>query len=301
MIVITPGSHRTISTEVLVRSLATLSQYQLSKITLIHNKKTVLKELKSLGLTISFEKINFIDIDTKNIVINSLIHASKILTPKDLLLTMPANKEDFQYQGQTFAGHTEFFRYFYASRSIAMIFYSPTTIMPLLSDHIPIDQVKNYLNTELIVEKTSTILEGISKTFSKSYLRVLFAGINPHCGENGVISDFDFKVFSSSIKILKNKYQKMEFLGPFAGDSLASFKTIDQATLNIFSYHDQGLSWFKRLYGMMAINVTLGLPFVRFSPDHGTAPNLYGKKIANITSCLFCLKTLLDIDEKNKY
>ena len=132
-------------------------------------------------------------------------------------------------------------------------------------------------------------------------LRFIFSGENPHCGEDGLISKTDEKIVQA-IEILRKNYSSHEFIGPLSGDTLlANSGTFTKKDCLIFASHDQGLAPYKAISGFRASNVTIGLPFLRLSPDHGTANELYGKDVANYIGAFFTLKESIRILGNNEY
>ncbi len=118
--------------------------------------------------------------------------------------------------------------------------------------------------------------------------RIGFCGINPHAGEGGKIGKEDLEILSPIIKKFNNEKQKL--FGPFPADSVFTEEWKNRFSLIFACYHDQGLIPFKALVGKSGVNLTIGLPFIRVSPDHGPAFEIAGKNIANPESFLSCLK-----------
>jgi 4-hydroxythreonine-4-phosphate dehydrogenase len=125
--------------------------------------------------------------------------------------------------------------------------------------------------------------------------RVFISGLNPHAGENGLIGNEDARV-SSAIKRLRSNL-KIEMSGPFPGDTMLLEKKRPEDLL-IYLFHDQGLGIFKGLQGFIGSNITLGLPFPRFSPDHGTSFSLFGRNEADYRGCEFSLRQTLQLVKK---
>jgi 4-hydroxythreonine-4-phosphate dehydrogenase len=161
--------------------------------------------------------------------------------------------------------------------------------MALLTEHIRLKDVEDQINIDLIKSKIDVLS---SNPFFK-FKEFWFSGINPHCGENGLLGQTD-KLIESTIKELNNK-STLSFKGPISGDTLfLDSRNASEGTCLISAQHDQGLAPFKALSGLQAVNITLGLPFLRLSPDHGTAFDLYGKNKANYLGTLYTLKIALE-------
>ena len=143
------------------------------------------------------------------------------------------------------------------------------------------------------MNKVRTTLDNFKKYFFP-FEEVVFSGINPHAGENGILGDEE-KHIKSAMTDLEKHYGKI-FTGPFSGDTLHHHYLSDKNQLFVYMYHDQGLAQFKSQYGLIGLNITLGLPFLRLSVDHGTAFELYGKNKANISGMLFLLKQAFEVN-----
>lgn len=164
-----------------------------------------------------------------------------------------------------------------------MFFWSKELKVLLLTDHININEVTETLTPNYIVNKITSFLESHKAQFNSVPKRVVFSGINPHCGENGLIGGED-EVIEDSLPFLVEDYPDIDFIGPLSADSMHQIIQTDDVA--VYAYHDQGLPYFKSKTGFSGINITLGLPFLRLSPDHGTAFELHGKNIANYQGIL---------------
>jgi 4-hydroxythreonine-4-phosphate dehydrogenase len=149
----------------------------------------------------------------------------------------------------------------------------------------------------LIINKLQITLDNFKKYFFP-FNEVILAGINPHAGENGILGDEE-KHIKSAITELEKSYGKI-FKGPVSGDTLHYLHDSTKNQLLVYMYHDQGLTQFKSQYGLIGLNITLGLPFLRLSVDHGTAFELYGKNKANISGMLYLFKQAFEVMSVNK-
>ena len=127
--------------------------------------------------------------------------------------------------------------------------------------------------------------------------KVIITGINPHAGESGLIGSED-SVIKKSINELRKRNPKIKFSGPISGDSMHAELKDSKKELQVFCHHDQALSYFKFKNGIIGINTTFGLNFLRLSVDHGTALGLYGKNEANPLGSYFVLTEAIKIHEK---
>lgn len=307
MIYVSQGHQQGIGLEVFLKSFICLSkesaplfhlvcyQEDLKKILdLCFLKYTILNEtiiLNSRKLKVTFlEKVK----DSKTL--DCLNHILDRIKPSDILLTLPTSKDQLKFENKNYNGYTEYLRYKYKNSNITMNFLSHDQSILLLSDHISIEQVPNNLSEENILEKTITTLDLLPAL--RNIKKIYFAGIDPHCGENGLISKHD-SVFQEVLPKLRERYPEFDFYGPLPADTihLKFHNTINK--LFIYAYHDQGLNPFKLRNGLMGINLTLGLPFIRLSVDHGTAFDLFGKNRANYLGMSYLVNEIVNWQKKS--
>jgi len=291
---VTAGSLDGISIEIFSNFFKILTLEDQKKFTLYGDKSQINRYLQVAGLG-NLENCNIFDI-SKNTSLNSEHNSTVVKSldyvftnsgPNDFLLTLPATKKEFLYKDTSYSGHTEFFRHYFSNHHLPMVFLGHKFNLLLLTDHVPLNSVTNILTRDFIFEKVKMTLDKISQyTLIK---KVIFLGINPHAGEGGIIGS-DEVMLNSSIELLKNEFKsKFSFSGPTPADT-ALIHSPDpcKETLIISPYHDQGLALFKSVHGMLGVNITLGLPLLRISPDHGTAPSLLFKNQANYSSLFYC-------------
>lgn len=302
MIHISQGHEQSIGLEVLLKSLLTIPTKYLEQLKIHCFEETLTKNLKILNIDHKFTKnsviINNLSIKIKYLeqsnlseTLTSLDSAISECKNGDVLLTLPSSKDQFVKNDFNNNGHTEYLRNIYNDSNLSMAFIGPLNNILLLTDHIPISEIAKQINVELILNKVSKVLDNISSI--RKIKRVMFSGINPHCGEQGLMGDEE-KHIVKAIEILKKKYTEVEFIGPISGDTL-QFLPSNKNDLLVYAAHDQGLAPFKTTNGLLGINITFGLPFLRVSPDHGTAFYLYGKNEANYQGMLFVLNKVLKI------
>lgn len=294
MILVTQGHERSISLEVFIKSFLCLSTNKQQKIILYCYLDSLTKTLDSINLNYQITadallisntklKLKILNIQGSRSLncINEAI--SDIDNKKDILLTLPTSKDQFE----GFNGHTEYFRNKFDVPNTPMSFLSQNLNVSLLTDHISVKDISKSICSKNIIDKVSTLVNGYKN--HRPLNRVIFSGVNPHNGEEGRMGNEEDQI-DLAIKSLKSLYSDVEFLGPFPGDTLL-FNDISNMDLVIFSSHDQGLGVFKQQSGLLGINITYGLPFLRISPDHGTAFDLYLKNSANYYGCLYLLET----------
>jgi len=210
----------------------------------------------------------------------------------DAVVTCPISKEAIQETYPDFVGHTEFFAQISKSKNVAMSFWGPHFNLALLTTHLPISKISE--NLPNIEEKLRLIHVESHKILPSPKIAML--AVNPHAGENGKFGNDDIQIR----KILDRlKKENIEIDGPFPADTFFATKHYD---LVISAYHDQGLIPFKMVSCENGVNVTLGLPFVRTSVDHGTAFDIVGKGVASEKSLVKAIEfaQYLTNSKKNK-
>ncbi len=299
MIYVTQGHEKSISIEVFLKSYLQLSKLEAERILFFVNKKSFEESLKALNWNYQLGE-DFLEFGGKklkcsftteniNPTTDSLISALKKLElSKGVLFTLPTSKDQIFFEGKIVNGHTELFRKYFKKPDIAMVFTGPTMKSLLVTDHIPLKNVSSSITQKLIINKTIAAID-----YLPNVNKIIFSGINPHSGENGLLGSED-KIITESIKLLQKQYSDKEFIGPLSGDTLHNHH--EQEVLLVYMAHDQGLAPFKLANGLYGSNISLGLPFLRFSPDHGTAFDLYGKNKASHLGCLYSLRAALGND-----
>lgn len=217
----------------------------------------------------------------------------------DVLITAPINKESIQSEDFKFAGHTEFLESKLDGESL-MILISDTLRVGLITGHIPVSKVSESITSELIEKKVDIIHTSLIEDFGISKPKIAVLGLNPHCGDKGVIGKEDDEIIRPTIQKIRES-GKLVF-GPYAADGFFGSKTYTQFDAVLAMYHDQGLAPFKALSFGNGVNFTAGLSRVRTSPDHGTAYEIAGKNTANIDSFKEALFSGIEIfNKRNEY
>ncbi len=215
--------------------------------------------------------------------IKSLVAATEALkTGKvDILVTAPINKHNIQSEKFNFPGHTDYLAKELEGNSL-MFMVTDTLKVGLLTDHVPVKDISSNITEELIESKIDTVYNSLLKDFGIRKPKIAVLGINPHTGDNGVIGNEDDTILRPTLKKIRES-GKLVF-GPYAADSFFGSKNYKNFDAIIAAYHDQGLIPFKTLSFGNGVNFTAGLNKVRTSPDHGTAYEIAGKGIADISS-----------------
>ncbi len=208
------------------------------------------------------------------------------------LLTMPINKFWAKLAGFSYEGQTEFLAQACNVREYAMLMYSEKLKVVPFTTHIPLREVPERIRKDDIVKKVKLIDREFKRLFGIEPV-VGILGLNPHAGDMGVIGEEDMKEIAPAVEALKREGYKVE--GPLSPDS--AFLNINY-DVYLCMYHDQGLIPFKMLAFREGVNLTLGIPFVRTSPDHGVAYDIAWKGIADEGPSLSALKLCERLAEK---
>jgi 4-hydroxythreonine-4-phosphate dehydrogenase len=204
------------------------------------------------------------------------------------VVTAPINKAILSGAGFGFPGHTEFLAHLTnAPRAVMMLASDRLRVVPL-TIHIPLHDVSRSISTGAIVETGEIMLAALKRDFAIAAPRLAVAGLNPHAGEEGVLGDEDARIVAPAVAELEARNHAVR--GPLSADTLfheEARKTYDAA---LCMYHDQALIPIKTLSFWDGVNVTLGLPIVRTSPDHGTAFDIAGQGMADPRSMIAAIR-----------
>jgi 4-hydroxythreonine-4-phosphate dehydrogenase len=213
----------------------------------------------------------------------SLQAATKSLAKEeiDVLVTAPINKDNIQSESFKFPGHTEFLESKLKGKSL-MILMAENLRIGLITGHIPVSKISETITPELIQEKVAILHKTLIEDFAISKPKIAILGLNPHCGDNGVIGNEDDLVIKPTITEIQQSGKIV--YGPYAADSFFGSENYKNFDAILAMYHDQGLAPFKTIAFGGGVNFTAGLNKIRTSPDHGTAYELAGKNKANINS-----------------
>jgi 4-hydroxythreonine-4-phosphate dehydrogenase len=199
----------------------------------------------------------------------------------DAIATAPVNKEAFALAGLPWKGHTDLLGALTGARRAVMMFDSPTLRVSLATVHIPLSQVPAALTADVLIETIRITAESLP-AFGVPSPRLAVAGLNPHAGEHGLMGREDEDVIVPAIE--RCRAAGLTVAGPIPGDTVFLRASRGEFDAVIACYHDQGLIPVKLLSFGRSVNVTLGLPIVRTSVDHGTAFDIAGEDRADPTS-----------------
>jgi 4-hydroxythreonine-4-phosphate dehydrogenase len=209
------------------------------------------------------------------------------------LVTNPIAKHVLYEAGFRHPGHTEFLAALASDGSgeiyhpVMMLWSEQLAVVPV-TVHIPLADVPSALTTDLIVLTGRIVARELRERFGIENPRLALAGLNPHAGENGAMGQEDGSVIAPAVDILRA--EGIEAAGPLPADTMFHARARSRYDAALAMYHDQALIPIKTIAFDEAVNVTLGLPFVRTSPDHGTAFDIAGKGIARPDSLIAAIK-----------
>ena len=314
-IIIVAGEPNSIFSEIFFKSLKIkkfrspiilIASYNLIKLQMkklnIDKKIRLIKLLDLKDINLNNKKINLIDISFKqkkafdkisnrsnDYIKKSFDIALKILDKKitNKFINGPISKKFFLKK--KYLGITEYLASKTKTKNFAMLIYNKKLSVCPLTTHLPLKKVHQKINKNMIIEKIK-LIDIFFKRHLKKRAKIAITGLNPHC-ESVDIFDEDEKIIKPTIKILNKSNFKV--FGPFAADTIFLKNNRKKYNVIIGMYHDQVLTPIKTLFEYDAINITIGLPFLRISPDHGPNEKMIGKNKSNPLSLVSAL-TFLD-------
>lgn len=205
----------------------------------------------------------------------------------DAIVTAPVCKESWQLTGCRYPGHTEFFQARTKSKKAVMMFHSPKLNVVLATVHVPLMELRDLLNIGCVFDPIDLGHQAMQR-LGVPKPRIAVCGLNPHASENGLFGDEESRVITPAIQAAQNA--GIDAQGPFPADTIFLDAVAGKYDLVVAMYHDQGLIPVKLLAFDTAVNVTLGLPILRTSVDHGTAFDIVGKNKADAGSMKAAIK-----------
>ncbi|MEN8153315.1 MAG: 4-hydroxythreonine-4-phosphate dehydrogenase PdxA [Acidobacteriota bacterium] len=198
------------------------------------------------------------------------------------IVTAPISKEKWISSGVKYPGHTDYLAAKAGVKKWAMFFWSENMKVALYTTHIPLREIFSKIN-KIDLKEFCRFINSELKRITGNEFTLLMSGLNPHAGEGGILGNEEYEEISPAVEELKGE---MDIKGPFPPDTvfLEADRVEDSVVISL--YHDQGLIPFKLLNINSGVNLTLGLPFIRTSPDHGTAYDIAGKGIADPSSMI---------------
>lgn len=197
----------------------------------------------------------------------------------DAMVTAPVQKDIINQAGIPFSGHTEYLAEICGTKKPVMLLVAGNLRVALATIHIPLRQVSDTINTELIIEISDILDHDLRTRFGLCNPHIKVCGLNPHAGENGYLGHEEIEFIIPAIESMQSR--GINVSGPYPADTIFTPAVLSDADVVLAMYHDQGLPVLKHAGFHNAINTTLGLPIIRSSVDHGTALDLAGSDKAH--------------------
>lgn len=209
------------------------------------------------------------------------------------VVTAPISKTSWSLAGHAnFPGHTELFAHRFGAKRVAMLFHAGKLNIVLATVHIPLMDIRNHLTIGRVFDAIDLGSDAL-KQLGISAPRIAVCGLNPHAGENGLLGDEEDRLIRPATRAAKEA--GIDAHGPFPADTVFNSLVRGDFDLVVAMYHDQGLIPIKLLAWDRAVNITVGLPIPRTSPDHGTAFDIAGKNAANPGSMRAAIEAALTL------
>ena len=226
--------------------------------------------------------------------IQSLVAATKALKDGHIhgLVTAPIHKKNVQSAQFNYTGHTPYLKDMAGVKDVLMLLYTHNLKVALVTEHVPVQEISKFITRENLISKLNLLHQSLRKDFGIDKPKIAVLGLNPHAGDEGLIGKEEEMVIKPVIKEMKNN---MLVFGPYSADAFFARNSFVQFDAVLAMYHDQGLIPLKSIAGGEGVNYTAGMPFVRTSPDHGTAFDIAGKNIADPTSFINAIFECIDI------
>ena len=207
--------------------------------------------------------------------------------------TAPVQKSIINDAGIHFSGHTEFYQEFAGVERVVMMLATKTLRVALATTHLPLRDVADAITQERLHQVIDILIHDLKTKFKKDHPHILVCGLNPHAGEDGYLGMEEIEVINPVLESYRAQGGNMSLSLP--ADTLFTPENLKDADAVLAMYHDQGLPVLKSQGFGEAINITLGLPFIRTSVDHGTALSLAGTGLAKSSSLQVAVDLALDL------
>ncbi len=212
----------------------------------------------------------------------------------DALVTGPVHKGIINDSGVSFTGHTEYLATLSKSRRVVMLLTAPGLRVALATTHLPLAGVSSAITRDRVEGSLTVLVRELRRRFGFARPRVAICGLNPHAGEGGHLGTEEIEVIAPAMEAIRRQ-EAADLIGPLPADTAFTPSRLASVDAVLAMYHDQGLPVLKHIGFGQAVNVTLGLPFVRTSVDHGTALELAGSGSADPGSLFAALETAIQM------
>jgi 4-hydroxythreonine-4-phosphate dehydrogenase len=233
--------------------------------------------------------------------VKSLLAAASALKEGHIqgIVTAPIHKKNVQTSEFNFKGHTPFLKETAKAKDVLMLLYADDLRVALVTEHVPVISIVQNITKEIILSKLNLLHQSLRRDFGIDKPKIAVLGLNPHAGDEGLVGNEEEQIIKPAVKEAK---QNMLVFGPYSADAFFARRSYLQFDAVLAMYHDQGLIPFKTIAVGEGVNFTAGLPFVRTSPDHGTAFDIAGKNKADTTSFVTAVFECVDIiNRRNEY
>jgi 4-hydroxythreonine-4-phosphate dehydrogenase len=324
-LVITTGEPAGVGPEVSIKAaLAFLAEQDNAKITLLGDPNLLQLPQEAnakLRERLQFEPVplakpavaGVLDSANASYVVSMLDRALEGCLQKrfDAMVTAPVQKSIINDAGLAFTGHTEYLAQHCNVQHVVMMLCAPLPVgflglqqsrdlrVALVTTHLPLQAVPSAITKDYVLETIEIITKDLQNRFGIAKPVIRVAGLNPHAGESGYLGREEIEIITPAIKAAQDL--GIEVTGPFPGDTMFDVAALESVDTFIAMYHDQGLAPFKFVTFGGGVNVTLGLPIIRTSVDHGTALDIAGKGLAESGSMLEALRLAyqLAVNQRN--
>ena len=216
----------------------------------------------------------------------------------DAVVTAPIAKQSWHMAGYGYPGHTELFAERTGARNYAMMFAGGPLRVALATVHVGLNSLWGKLNIGAVFHPIELLHKALVEWFDIAEPRIAVCGLNPHAGENGAFGDEEARIIEPAMQMARE--QGIACAGPFPADTIFLRAMRGEFDAVVAMYHDQGLIPVKMVGFDTSVNLTLGLPIVRTSPDHGTAFDIVGRNKANPSSMKAAIRMAIDLAERRK-
>lgn len=211
------------------------------------------------------------------------------------VVTAPIHKKNVQSPEFNFTGHTPFFKHIANAKDVLMLLYSPELRVALVTEHLPVSEVAQHITKEIILSKINLLHNSLRRDFGIDKPKIAVLGLNPHAGDEGLIGNEEERIIRPAIKDAKS--DKLVF-GPYSADAFFARQAYREFDAVLAMYHDQGLPVLKHMGFGRIVNLTLGLPILRTSVDHGTALDLAGGGRADSSNLRCAIEAAIELSGK---
>lgn len=216
----------------------------------------------------------------------------------DAMVTAPAQKSIINAAGMAFTGHTEYLAESTNTSRVVMMLATESLRVALATTHLPLREVADAITSDLLEEVIRILDHDLRHFFGIQDPRILVSGLNPHAGESGHLGREEIDIIAPTLEKLRR--EGIHLAGPLPADTLFTRKHLEQADAVLAMYHDQGLPVLKYQGFGQAANITLGLPIIRTSVDHGTALDLAGTGSVDTGSMKTAIRMALNMAERRR-